>query len=77
MQEKFPVEDQIPQKKIITRVNNKQRGLFLVSVYTLPPSGANEVEIMAKPNRDNGRECALRITKCSRQIYGSTSSHLE
>lgn len=46
-------------------------------VYTLPPSGANEVEIMAKPNRDNGRECALRITKCSRQIYGSTSSHLE
>lgn len=46
-------------------------------MYTLLPTVANEVEIMAKPNRDNERECALRITKCSRQIYGSTSSHLE
>lgn len=34
MQEKFPVEDQIFPKKIITRVKNKQRGLFLVSVYS-------------------------------------------
>lgn len=71
---RFRIETARKKEDTTTWVNNIAMNIaWWFQCVSFPPTGANEVEIMAKPNRDNGREY-IRIRKCSRQIYGLTSS---